>query len=112
MSQIYLITSPLCKHLYHRLYQQLSADLSQSIAISQCFFYSEAVAIGELLEYPQDFSAFIALADDYNIPLNICSAAFQKRQYQLSPLAEQDFTFKGLGQFVAESRQAHHIHTF
>lgn len=92
--------------------QQLSDDLSNKHQIKQLFFYSEGVAIGQLEDYPQACEDLMDLADSHRIPLYICSAGFQKRDYQLSSLGEEDFTFKGLGQFIAESQSSDTIRVF
>lgn len=106
MQATYLITQPPTDSIMQTVIGQLQRDIQQDVAIGQLFFYADAVSIGTLTEYSAAITNLIELADAHDMILSICSAGFQKRQYQLSPLAEQDFTFKGLGQFIAESRHA------
>ncbi|PIE44344.1 MAG: hypothetical protein CSA45_06705 [Gammaproteobacteria bacterium] len=92
--------------------RQLQHDMAAGHDISQLFFYSAGVAIATLAAYPLAARQLIEAADDHGIALHVCSAGFQKRGYQLSPIAAQDFAFKGLGQFMAETRDVNHIRVF
>lgn len=91
---------------------QLRNDLDSGNRIEQLFFYSDAVVLGSLHDYPPPAQALLALAEDHDIALHLCSAGFQKRAYQFTALAEQDFAFKGLGQFIAESQTADVLRVF
>lgn len=104
MQATYLITLFPDESMVQKLICQLHKDIEQGIDIKQIFFYGDAVAIGTLTSYTNKLKRLIALTDQYDIMLAICSAGFQDRQYHLSDIAKQDFSFKGLGQFVAESR--------
>lgn len=112
MHCVYFITAIPCEDFLSSLHQQLSNDIQAGRTISQCFFYADAVAIGALLPYPSVLQDFIILADEHDINLNLCSAAFQGRHLSLSNEAKQDFNFKGLGQLIAESQVAHQIRVF
>lgn len=112
MLSIYFIVAPPSETFFCSLYQQLSDDIQKGFTVSQCFFYADAVAIGTLPAYPKKLQDMMILADEQDIALNLCSAAFQSRHLTLSDLAKQDFVFKGLGQFIAESQTANHIRVF
>lgn len=106
MTCVYFITAKPTDKLFSALLTQLNADLLNKKTITQCFFYSEAVAVGEFEHYPNMLQAIIDQADEHDIALNLCSAAFELRKLRLSPLAQQDFLFKGLGQLVIETQKA------
>lgn len=106
MKGVYFITASPTEQLFSTLLTLLKKDLLKKHTISQCFFYSEAVAIGEFEHYPNSLQAVIDQADESDIALNLCSAAFEQRKFRLSPLAQQDFLFKGLGQLIVETQKA------
>lgn len=103
MQATYLITHSPEKNTIQQLIFQLHKDIEQGINIKQIFFYGDAVAIGTQTSYTHEISQLIGLTDENDITLSICSAGFQKRHYHLSDTAKQDFSFKGLGQFIAEN---------
>lgn len=109
MHCVYFITAPPTEDFLRSLYRQFADDVGQGKVISQCFFYADAVAVGELVDYPDSLVEFVDLADDNDVNLNLCSAGFQSRQLQLSDIAKQDFNFKGLGQLIAETQNAAQI---
>ncbi|MGY0399150.1 MAG: hypothetical protein ACWIPH_04280 [Ostreibacterium sp.] len=108
----YLIISPPESDNFTKVKIQLQTDLDNGLHVSQLFFYSDSVSIGTLAYYPDVCEALIDLAENHHIPLHLCSAGFQKRNFRLSSLGGQDFIFKGLGQFIAESRSVDFIHVF
>ncbi len=102
----YLITAAPDSHRLYDASIRLRQDIDSGFDIGQLFFYSDAVAIGAREDYPAPAQQLLELTEQHDIPITICSAGFQLRQLTLSDLARQDFTFKGLGQFVAESQRA------
>ncbi|PID67001.1 MAG: hypothetical protein CR975_00020 [Gammaproteobacteria bacterium] len=92
--------------------EQLQQDIARMQYVNQCFFYSDAVAIAATHPYSTIAKQLLDLSASQQIPLYICSAAFQKRGLSLSPLGKEDFTFKGLGQFMMESKTANRIRQF
>ncbi len=92
--------------------KQLQQDIAEDYHISQCFFYGDAVEIATLNEYSPAAEKFIDLVESQQIPLHICGAAMQKRHFHISQLGQQDFTPKGLGQFIEESKTAEKIQQF
>ncbi len=91
---------------------QLHKDVAAGYNIGQLFFYSDAVILGTLEKYPAAIQELLDIAEDNHIPLHLCSAGFQQRNYRLSALAIQDFSFKGLGQFIVESQYADTLRVF
>lgn len=112
MQTAYLIISPPDSAVLNNATAQLRTDIAAGYHIEQLFFYSDAVVLGSLHDYPAPAQALLDFADDHDIALHLCSAGFQKRAYRLSALAEQDFAFKGLGQFIAESQTADVLRVF
>ncbi len=112
MSITYLIVSPPDSPQLKAAGRQLQKDINDGNHITQIFFYSDGVEIGEKNSYPDTAKALLSLAETHQIPLYLCSAGFQKRQLILSAVAREEFIFRGVGQFVAESQTATHIRTF
>ncbi len=112
MSATYLITSAPDSPKIKAAYQQLKTDIQQNKKIKQLFFYSDGVIIGSLERFTGVIEDLLELAEMQQIPLYICSAGFKKRQLSLSQIASEDFTFKGLGQFIAESQAVKHLRIF
>lgn len=113
MKTIYLITSPINSEAISAASAQLQADLSAGHVVQQLFFYADSVAVGAVTDdYSDNIQALIDVAEAHHLPLYLCSAAFQKRSLRLSELGEQDFTFKGLGQFVSEMQVADCVRQF
>jgi|GEM_PF-6476690 len=100
MQVAYLVTR-LLQNDYHHLHDQLCRDISEHHAVSQLFFYSDASLIGQA---PEAYEALIELAIAHDIHLHLCSASFLQRQLTFNPSAQEDFNFRGLGQFIAESQ--------
>lgn len=112
MQSTYLIIAAPDSEALHAAADNVQADIDNGLTVGQLFFYSDAVAVGALDSYPEPVQALLDIAEDYHIATHLCSAGFQKRGYQLSDNARQDFAFKGLGQFMAETRHAAHIRVF
>lgn len=113
MKAIYLITSPIDSDAISVASTQLQVDLSQGYVVQQLFFYADSVAVGAVADdYPDNIQVLIDVAEAHHLPLYLCSAAFQKRKLHLSELGEQDFAFKGLGQFVSEMQSADLVRQF
>lgn len=112
MQTTYLIISSPNSTAMLAAMRQLCADISDGYHVGQLFFYSDAVALGTLDCYPEAVQQLLDYADEHDIAVHLCSAGFQKRGYQLSVCAQQDFAFKGVGQFMAEIRQSDHIRVF
>lgn len=112
MQSTYLIISAPESDKIDAAAMQLQADINGGLAVRQLFFYSDAVVVGALGDYPEAVQALLAVAENHDIALNVCSAGFQKRGYHLSDNARQDFAFKGLGQFMAETRDATYFRVF
>ncbi len=87
-------------------------DIHENNQVSQLFFYANATIVASYESYPEPLEEMINLADQYEIDLFVCSAAFQKRKYQLSSLGQQDFQFMGLGQYIAASTQSNKVRVF
>ncbi len=112
MQSTYLIISlPTAEKITDAVYQ-LQKDVAEGYDIGQLFFYSDAVILGTLEQYPAAIQELLDIAEDNHIPLHLCSAGFQQRNYRLSTLAIQDFSFKGLGQFIVESQHADALRVF
>ena len=105
----YFITAPPRSEKSSKALRQLTQDLIKEFVIKQLFFYSDAVEIAALEDYPLLVETFLEMAEDNNIALYVCRAGFQQRQLKLSILGQQDFSFKGLGQFIVESQDAQFI---
>lgn len=112
MSVTYLIISSPNSRQFQQACQQLQTDVEHQRQISQLFFYSDGVNIGGETTYSDEMTKLLNLAEAHHIPLYICSAGFQKRQLVISDLAVEDFTFKGLGQFIVESQNTQTIRIF
>ncbi len=108
----YLFTSPPDDDCITSAIKQLNKDIEEKNQINQCFFYSDSVSIAIMNEYSDTVETFIDLAEKQQIPLYMCGAAIQKRQLTISPLGQQDFTSKGLGQFIEETKNADYIYQF
>ncbi len=112
MQSTYLITSlPTAERIADAVCQ-LQTDVTAGYHIGQLFFYSDAVVLGTLEKYPTVMQELLDIAEDNHIPLHLCSAGFQQRNYRLSALATQDFSFKGLGQFIVESQHVDALRVF
>lgn len=112
MHYAYMITAPVESPRFNQALVQLCTDIAAQITISQVFFYGDATAIGTLDEHSDNFQDMIDLADEADIALHICSAAFQRRNYRISSLGQEDFHFKGLGQFIVETTAAEKIRVY
>lgn len=108
----YLFTSPPDDDCMISAIKQLNQDIQENNQVNQCFFYSDSVAVATVKEYSDNIEQFIDLAESQQIPLYICGAAIQKRQLSISPLGQQDFISKGLGQFIEDTKNADHIYQF
>lgn len=108
----YLITCAPDSPTMASVIQQLTEDIKKTYQITQCFFYGDGTAIAALDNYPTLVEQLIDLSESQHIPLHVCSAAFAKRGLNLSPLGQQDFIFKGLGQFIADTQNNAHIRQF
>ncbi len=108
----YLFTSPPDDECMISAIKQLTQDIDEKNHINQCFFYGDSVTIATTKNYSHIAEKFIDLAESQQIPLYICAAALQKRQLTISPLGQQDFASKGLGQFIEETKNADHIYQF
>lgn len=112
MQSTYLIISAPNSDALQKASVQLQSDIDNGYTVGQVFFYSDAVVLGALDDYPEPALALIDVAETHDIALHLCSAGFQKRDCRLSVIAEQDFAFKGLGQFMAETHHADAIRVF
>lgn len=108
----YLITSAPESPKIKQACAQLRRDIAAGFDIGQLFFYSDAVAIGSYENYPTAAEDLLDIADENDISATLCSAGFQLRQLSISDIGQQDFTFKGLGQFIAETQHAESIRHF
>ncbi|PIE45102.1 MAG: hypothetical protein CSA45_04165 [Gammaproteobacteria bacterium] len=112
MQIIYLVVSFPDDAVINKILSQLNDDLSHRHAVTQCFFYSDAVAIGAVQCYSHQTKILLNSLDEHHIPLRLCSAAFQRRHYQLNSTVKQALTFQGLGQFINEVAQSDNIRIF
>lgn len=108
----YLITAKPDSNKLIKAVRQLQYDIEQKQKIGQCFFYADGVFVATLESYPAAIEALIDLAMAADIDLYVCSAGFQKRGLVLSSAGKQDFIFKGLGQFIAETQYCHNLRQF
>lgn len=108
----YLITAKPDSNQLIKAVQQLQYDINNNHKIGQCFFYADGVYVAADENYPTAIETLIDLAMAKDIDLFVCSAGFQKRGLALSSAGKQDFIFKGLGQFIAETRHCQSLRQF
>ncbi len=104
MNICYMLSSNILKSdNQQQILNSIIACLKNKHSIKQLFFYSDASQIASLENYPETIEKIISLADDNDIKLFVCRAAFQKRNYKQTSITQQDFQFMGLGQFLSVS---------
>lgn len=108
----YLIAAPPSSKAIQSAHIQLQKDFEAGQQVGQLFFYGDSVIVGTLSDYPTTLQALLNLAETHNVGIFLCSAGFHKRRLRLSAIAQQDFIFKGLGQFIAESQTAQVLRQF
>lgn len=105
-------------------YQFATEVIAQGHEIRQIFFFQDGVSNGNKFVYPANdefnlVKAWQTLSQQYNVPLNLCVAAGQRRGIvdKSTALSPEDsnladgFVIAGLGEFITATLQADRVVT-